>query len=272
MPKTITNRVFLTSGVGNSIFQYLYAAHLGSDTTLIRGLNEKNILTKTIGFDIHKFDLRHFPLPVESWNMLDLLALALLKIITIFAGRERATIQLGATKFHFGYFQRFPRITLKSLSMATELLCLNGFATSGQSQDRVLLHVRHGDFDPADRLQIDYYVNALHFLLQEKQVTSVALLGIGAEEILEPLVNIFGDALEMSTIPLGGEMEDVITIAQYKYVVCSNSTFCFWAAMCGHSEFLIVPHQLIDLFDLDEEIGLGSRVQTVTSNSCKTHA
>lgn len=268
MSQTIKSRVFLTSGLGNSIFQYLYAAHLGNDVVLIRGLNEKNILTKAIGFAIHEFDLKHFPLPVESWTTFDLFALAILKIKTLFAGRDQVSTRIGSTKFHFGYFQRFPKITSKSLALATDLLYLNGFATSKESHDRVLLHIRHGDFDSAERLPIGYYVNALHLLLKQNQIRSVVLLGMGAEETLKPLVNIFGDALEVSTIPMDSEINDLMTIARSKYVVCSNSTFCFWAATCGNSELLIIPKQLIDLFDLDVEIALNSRIRSVSSDQC----
>jgi len=237
----LTDRVFLTSGLGNSLFQYVFAKSLGPKTVLVTGLNQRNWITKLIQFDIHDFDLEKFDLPVDQWSPLDVIALAFLKLKTFTGNKNHACLRIYKTKYHFGYFQKDSPPDLKSIKDVQNLLRTNGFLPSKNPEPRCVIHVRHGDFSEADRLSLKYYERAMAIVIDEVIKIDFKIIGFGADVIYHHLKTCFGGAINLEIVPMNTEVLDFEYIANSSLAISSNSTFCFWAAMCGEPQIIIMP-------------------------------
>jgi hypothetical protein len=240
------NKLFLTSGVGNSLFQYLFARSLRTPATLINGLNQKNCITKLIGFDIHDFDIKNFDIPTEQWGLAEVIALFFLKIKTLREQKDHVSVKFFNTRYHFGYFQTCPTITDRSISDVNEVLRLNGFSISTKPKTRCVIHVRHGDFSPSERLGFDYYERAITSIRGLKHEIAFKILGFGADVLGDHLKARFGKKIDVELIPMRTEILDFEYIANSSVAISSNSTFCIWATLCGHPQTIVVPVNLAE--------------------------
>ncbi|WGP00378.1 hypothetical protein QFX18_09995 [Saccharophagus degradans] len=245
--------IFLCGGVGNNLFQLALGKHLerkyGVIVTYNTFLTQKNFVTqRLLGWTIHSKGLSDTFFGSEKVedriSILGFLCLLLNFVRGRIFGDKYLVYSEEQDKalpqYLFGYWQVGPHLNVE----VVELLAakITHAVVSENSLGGVLMHVRRGDFGPGRRLGHEYYGRALDSL----GVSSGMSVKIIAEnyEAARDLIDTLGDRFVMSADDASNMQEDFISMLNSDVLICSNSTFCYWAGVLGRAKLLICPDHI----------------------------
>ena len=237
-------RVFLTPGLGNTLFQLAYAERNFdvSSTTFLHTIYNNSLLSRILGRSSHREFINFSDRKVEFTKFSDLLALAYLSIKKKLTKHENVTVRFAKTEWHFGYFQtkldyslEDEKKYLKNMISIKNNKNIEDFYTDDYRQlsiknDRLcIIHVREGDFPSSHKIHRKYYLEIIKKI--SKKIDEYIIVGLGASEILQYLKD---NGIEnVSLLNASNEEFDFNTIFHCKNIIVSNSTFCFWAVYFG---------------------------------------
>lgn len=238
-------KIYLAGGFGNNLFQICYGTYLeeqGYSVSYNSYLTQRNILTKILGWSIHNYNTTKEILSSDSvedkLNILDLVYL--LKRISAkkLLNSNFLVIPKRNPKRYFGYCNIGPHLNSHTISKVKERI-ENTFSPKTTPVKECAVHLRLGDFDDNHRLTMDYYVNAIMSLDKSIPVRIVT----DDKTVLDKILSLIKDR-DISLVESQSVLEDFLAIYESEYVIMSNSTFCYWAAVLGLSSRVIHPSRI----------------------------
>lgn len=135
----------------------------------------------------------------------------------------------------FGYWQKGDHLNIAVYERLKEKL--KDIIENVKCVDNVV-HVRRGDFLQENMLSREYY----------SKVADCASLPVAHYYFIsknkEDEVVLDGFKYKHSYVSSDGVIKDFSLIWSANTVICSNSTFCYWAAALGESKNVVVPSHL----------------------------
>lgn len=229
------NKVFLTSGSGNALFQISHFNDY-SDVEFIPLLDRKNWVTNIIRWSIHKSIIQN--VNYSRVTFLDFIALLLLflKFKLIRGRNDFANIELGGIKYHFGYYQFQHKINHQRNSKLTKKYVP---ITDVMSHSKCVIHIRNGDFAKKNYLDVNFYITAIK-LMNRRGIFDFELIGFDHQNMANALIKECPNS--RMHVSEGTELEDFCRLFNATNIISSNSTFCIWASIYGASEVVVAPH------------------------------
>lgn len=269
--------VLLDGGLGNNLFQLRYAWGLKSEHP------SKDVLLLA---------LRQMPMAEKNFikNAADELDVIFTddvsvanKIINSIAHFKRMLSEkklfthkrnkFAITKFrncrvHCGYWQSVPLIPTNENRFDDVLSKL----LEDGSRATPILHIRGGDYHTTrnaaiyNNLGAEYYLKALEEIKRTNSTQDYKVVSNDPSYVRHLLSASMAD---FTFIQGGGALEDFAEISRHKIIVCSNSTFCWWAARLGiykgQTDMIITPHHWLN-------VGYRHRSHPKYSESSKKHS
>jgi hypothetical protein len=134
---------------------------------------------------------------------------------------------LSSNNWDVGYFQSIRHVSLASINKVSMGLANMLNIIQFPANDRIAFHIRGGDFSVSDRVTSDDVKSAIEATFSDSSRIFVATNDVRfSSEIFQSL----GVDFEISTLSPRG---DFVAIATAKSVFVSNSSFAFWAGLCG---------------------------------------
>ena len=244
-------KIFLKGGVGNNLFQLaqgVYLSDMGYDVSYNLALTRRNALTRLLGWSAHPDDARSVAFAGEALE----------------DGLSSADLAFLLGEFAASRILRRPVPTLSALDGKSDVRIARYYAAGEFMTERVIrrmrriirdrlaaveyyadaprlpaiVHYRAGDMPPHKRLAFGFYRRSIekiahlhdeiHWITNDERSLASAL-GQSAGGVRHR-------AARSNTAT-----EDFILLMRAGSIVCSNSTFCYWAAILGDSERLIFP-------------------------------
>jgi hypothetical protein len=242
--------VGISGGLGNQLFQLCAAIRLqkkGFQVELDPIYNDLNQIRKTQIIDLSTgFGIKEKTRGVGFRSLLRIKLLAKIYLrylhrITTYEIDNFSTPELivhNGTKRIFGYWQhaKVAEEIGTSLSRLIRQTEINGIA----------IHVRRGDYLNSQHyihgaLSGDYYTKAIN-LLTEKYGTQKIMIFTDSPEILlrESWLHSFNKNDVKFSVAVD-PWETLTEMANYSFLICSNSTFSWWAAFLGNQKEVILP-------------------------------
>lgn len=238
-------KVLLMGGLGNQLFQIARAIELRDRSFYVQlvYIGEKlDWLYRLGGHTKH-----------DSWLDVDVLAdslglkyrsISLLELLYLglkFIGRKLGLMNafdevleskldaksLSLNSWDVGYFQSIRHVSVASVNKVSLVLARILKITESPANDIVAFHIRGGDFSVSDRVTVDDVQSAVKATYSGSSRIFVATNDVRfSSEIFQSL----GVDFEISML---SPRDDFVAIATAKSVFVSNSSFGFWAALCG---------------------------------------
>lgn len=250
------NIVLLDGGFGNQLFQVSYALYLSDVSKIPTAVNySAQQKLQVHGIDGLEDIIRKLGLTVHSENGAKMRRLARLAVLR----RSLATRKLfaplnvlnggaswGATQVYSGYWQEFTALRPYYSQVANA--CRDVFEiTPG---DRATIHARFGDYTKGKNAEIyaqtgeDYYLKALKSQAEQSDRAAYEVITNDPDAAKSLFLSQrFSDF--SFTFKRGTLISDFADLAQSSALIGSNSTFCWWAALCaahgGNLKNLTVP-------------------------------
>ncbi len=242
--------IVLIGGVGNNFYQMALGEYLKGNGAIVRyhlGLTKRNSLTEFLGWSIHGSELRNLVLEgedvTEKWDpvLLGILIwMFLVKLVTRSSMMEFDKEKLKASRWGervlLGYWQYGIHLNGQVYEKLRErILKIDGYKIA---RYRLVAHCRRGDFQPFERITNDYYFAS--FSRTKSYGRAIWLSD-------EPWVAKEFNRIEKFLVECPNNpsvISDFLTIFFADVVICSNSTFCYWAAVLGEASSLFVPARL----------------------------
>ena len=248
-------KLFLMGGLGNNLFQIAAGEELKNSGIKVEynfALMNENIFTKFIGFTIHDSKIQRKILenqPIsEKFELLDLFAISI-----IFLKKKFFRYNIQSFDFHkifnlfniksylVGYWQDGPHLNDKNFNILKKKLLASLCITKEDVESykdlygsKTIIHFRGGDFNKCARVNDKYYIKAIKKLKPSK----LFILTIDKDAAIE----IFGKDAEYIS---SGKIElDIMILMSCKKLISSNSTFCYWCALLGDSDEIVLPKKL----------------------------
>ena len=141
----------------------------------------------------------------------------------------------------FGYWQ--------TISSAEKIFQYLNNLVQGEIKKEIALHVRRGDYllpqhSMHGALDGSYYMKAVQAAIAEGGQRNIVIFTdslkiVQAEEWCKSLSLVFNVTFSELTSP----WETMLEMARYSTIICSNSTFSWWAAYIGLAKNVILPDQ-----------------------------
>ena len=254
-------KIFLKGGVGNNLFQLaqgVYLSDMGYDVSYNLALTRRNALTRLLGWSAHPDDARTVVFAGE----------------TLDDGLSSADLAFLLSEFAASRILRRPVPVLSALDGKRDVRIARYYAAGEFMTERVIrrmrrivrdrlaaveyyasaprlsavVHYRAGDMPPRKRLSFGFYRRSIeriaplhdeiHWITNDERALT-ANLGNPADGVLHRV------ARSQTAI------EDFILLMRAGSIICSNSTFCYWAAILGDSERLILPEMARENVPMD---------------------
>lgn len=271
--------VFITNGLGNSLFQLSFVEYLEQlNLTPVYPnyfLAKKNFLSNFFNF-LNKFHL------FSEWNFskdplnndlfiskLDFFSFLALSIIFIKSRFNKKKLinsgfqyEIFKNHYYYGYRQSpddylssklMRNVCKKYISFGGELV--NLISTSTQE---CVIHIRHGDFSNSENniLELDFYKNSMYRISKFAKnmfFKRITIIGIAEKIFVEKLISFLQELgykpkniLDLTN--LTSIKEDFMKIWFSKYLINSNSTFSYWASW-GTPKYIITPLETKKLYN-----------------------
>jgi len=240
--------LFLMGGTGNQLFQIAKAIQLkeyGYSVEISRILCEKNFFTRLLKWTIHdkwleeKF-FHEMGFKTKKTSVVELIKLAILFLLRMLnksqsPGFDTNEPFLGVITGYFQSAKNYPKIQSRILVNA-----LNGYLNINyNTSPYVAIHIRGGDFAYENR--INYQKILDEFISPDGLSRYIVTNDANYVKELSP-------ALSNWNFHEGKDAEDdFIFLAASAMLLASNSTFCFWAALCN-------PHRTLTKFPEDTSL------------------
>jgi hypothetical protein len=242
--KSIVLRI--SGGIGNQIFQYAYALALANKSGGF-------VQLKILSFYQNQFLFRgsRYSAPREL-RLIDLLGRQIqadvcsdrADFITDKLLRYRffrnefvrlLYLRLTGSLILDGYFQSQEEFLL-SKSMLTELrnMYREQNKKSNSLPARCAIHVRAGDLlnQPWNQLcGKDYYRAAINYIKSNFDIVQFDIISESAQYANSLMPQI--DGVTINVLPACDDVGEFVSLANYPYIICANSTFSWWAAVLG---------------------------------------
>ncbi len=167
-------------------------------------------------------------LRVSELSLVDLFNLSIIFIVRrlgyeSYFDLDTSSSNLGRTSLDVGYFQDVSKNSVESLNVVAE--ALNVLLRRKELCFRAVVHVRAGDFDLSDVISPEMY----NVVSDDSDVYVVCY-------DTDYIESQFRKSVDFKFTLVSNEPEsDFIFIRDSHTIVASNSTFCFWAALCSNS-------------------------------------
>ncbi|WP_263079921.1 alpha-1,2-fucosyltransferase [Endozoicomonas sp. Mp262] len=252
--KKKTKNVFLCGGFGNNLFQIAlgyYFEKKGYNVIYNTFFIEKGLIVKLLGWKIHdssytkKFLSQRKSAVKKNIGFCDFLFLVFAFAKKRISGNNfmvfKDCLYSENKKRYFGYWQKGDHLShavLDDLSKSIKIIFKKQCGLQGEKKfpDSVI-HLRRGDFNKNRVLDISYYKRAIgvvgdckYLLISGENIYGCFVSKELGVEIIENKESSFEN--------------DFCCMLNAKVLICSNSTFCFWAAQLGHAEIIIYPDKL----------------------------
>ena len=257
--------VGISGGLGNQLFQLAAAIHLqnqgytvavdslyndidGVRTTEIKGLAKD--------LKINYVERSTLLIKVMRKQPIRKIYIALLRKKTIFEKENFGipTIPTSSKKNRiFGYWQ--------TISLAGEIKKNLSQLIVDKSRDEVALHVRRGDYLSAQHylhgaLSGDYYLSALKKVREKHGLKRIVIFTDSPEIVKNEDWYLLLDKDKVRFSDSIKPWETIIEMAHFSSIVCSNSTFSWWAAFIGEKKTIIMPSNWFRDIPLPEALRL----------------
>lgn len=246
-------KIFLKGGIGNNLFQFAQGvclSDMGYEVSYNLALTRRNPLTRLLGWSVHPDDMRTAAFAGET------LEEALSPADLAFLLREFAASKL----------LRRPVPALSALDGKSDVRIARYYAAGDFMTERVIrrmrriirdrlaavqfyadaprlsavVHYRAGDMPPHKRLAFGFYRRSIEKIAHVHDEIHWAT---NDERGLMRTLGESAGGVRHRVAPAASATEDFILLMRAKTVICSNSTFCYWAAILGDSERLILPER-----------------------------
>ena len=230
------HKIFLMGGLGNQLYQYNFGCYLesrGFKVVYSTLLLKKNFITKILSWTIHDFVLEKLlnkNISIDN-NFFDFIYILFSKInffnsLTSFYGVSK--VPVNPSKYIFGYFQN--KDFLKKIHF--EIPNVN------KKNKIVTVHMRLGD-SPSIKQDLLFQTNTIENLQTNEVIVVTNDIFLAKSYMLEKFDNIICSFYSEDVV------SDFIFLSTSETVICSNSTFSWWA--CKISNFqknVFIPQSL----------------------------
>lgn len=245
-------KIFLAGGFGNNLFQICLGEYLKSKGEVVvynTTLTKKNWLTKKLRWSTHNDELTQAVindcLVEDVIGLMDFLFLVREYLKSRFFGIKNYIYNEEKTNTHegckrlWGYYAIGNHLNYNNLELFEKVVKTKLSEFPRQINERFcVIHVRKGDFKDDVLLNIEYYRNALCHVdgsLPKVLVTDSYKIKDQFEKELGCKLKIIGD---------GSVYDDFLILASASVIICSNSTFCYWASVIGDAEIIVHPDSI----------------------------
>jgi hypothetical protein len=244
----------ITGGLGNQIFQYLYAMSIANETegklfVHTSFMNDFSIFRAGLRtsakrkFSLHKLPFFDYEVTnvVSEKNFLTSMVFGQLRIFK-FNYLRNLIFRFSNNLYLDGYFMtanEYLKISVLEGSICTTLqnnITSRGFGVCG-------IHLRAGDLLQQDhpKCSVNYFENSIKYFIENYQVNDFEIITENIEH-----AKLFFDELKnkynILFVDTGSEIDDFRRLASYDYLIASNSTFSWWAGALGYSKkFICTP-------------------------------
>jgi len=242
--------VGISGGLGNQLFQlaaaiYLqnqgYAVAVDSVYNDLNGVRTNEVKGLAKDLKINYVERSALLIKVMKKRPIRKIYIAMLRTKTIFESESFGTPIIptsGKKNRIFGYWQ--------TISLAGEIKNNLSQLIKDQSRDEVALHVRRGDYLSSQHqlhgaLSGEYYLSALK-KVREKHGSKRIVIFTDSPEIVKK--EDWYRLLDKDKVRFSDSIrpwETIIEMAHFSSIVCSNSTFSWWAAFIGEKKTIIMP-------------------------------
>ncbi len=232
-------------GLGNLLFPlsraYIYSLKYKSEIlppiwpslkpgAFIRGEKEKRGYT-----DIFKsFFLKRTILQVKNIFNKSLTENQFLENIAAYSQNKDITVKVEGLRGYFkdleGYHNELLHYILETASPT-----INKTYTQF-NENNIGIHIRLGDYNEENKTPIDWYVNTIKILQEDKkyQNTSFIIFSDGKDEELRAIL----DIPNCKRVDKPNALSDILCLSKCQIIIGSNSTFSAWAAFLGRKPFI----------------------------------
>lgn len=245
-------KIFLKGGVGNNLFQLaqgVYLSDMGYDVSYNLALTRRNPLTRLLGWSVHPDDMRSAAFAGESVE--DALSPAdLAFLLAEFAAirlRRRAEPRYptdGNRDIRVASYTVTGEFMTERTIRRMRQIIRERLASIKPREDAprpsAVVHYRAGDMPPHKRLRFGFYRRAIERIAPlHDEIHWTTNDGRGLMETLGESTG----GVRHRVAESASATQDFILMMRAKTLVCSNSTFCYWAAILGDAERLIFPER-----------------------------
>lgn len=247
--------VFLLGGFGNNLFQillFLYLSQGRCDAKLNTFFVSSNIVTRFLNWDRHSQALTTRVLTLLPEDRVEnrfsfLAALSLVSYVfrrIFFPKSLRSFIAGGRSSpcFLLGYYQEGSHLNKDLIDQFTPIVAKAFCDIEPSFAPDVVVHIRRGDFLKLENVSLEDQLNAAS-LLSEGSGTLVIVTDDekGVREELKSFE--LPKELSLSFESVSAE-KDFALLLSARAIVCSPSSFCYWAFTLGRSNIGYVPKKL----------------------------
>lgn len=241
--KNMKKTIYLMGGLGNNLFQlhlYLFLESKGHKVVLNTTFLNKNIFTKILGWHIHeKTFLRLFPnINYEhNSNPITITFFLISKIMNlglfgyIYDRNIYDYSEINKFNYFAGYWQKPENLCLEIIRKIR-----NNLKISKKENNNVSIHFRGGDFEDNSRLDKEYYTKAISKFPQN----TMFKVFTNDKEYFSKIVSEI-DNLNLQYSESESVEDDFIGLLNSDNIICSNSTFCLWAAFLSKADRIYMP-------------------------------
>ena len=245
-------KIFLKGGVGNNLFQLaqgVYLSDMGYDVSYNLALTRRNALTRLLGWSVHPDDMRaaafagetveDAPSPADLAFLLGEFAAVRLRrrAEPRYALESKKDMRIASYTVTGEFMTE--RTIRRMRQIIRERLAAVDCGASAPPLSAVV-HYRAGDMPPHKRLRFGFYRRAIERIAPLHDEIH------WATNDEDNLLKTLGDSpvgVRHIIAPSASATRDFILMMRAKTLVCSNSTFCYWAAILGDAERLILPER-----------------------------
>lgn len=254
-------KIFLKGGVGNNLFQLaqgVYLSDMGYDVSYNFALTRRNALTRMLGWSVHPDDARAVFFAGE----------------TLDDGLSSADLAFLLSEFAATRLLRRPVPDLSALDGRRDVRIANYYAAGEFMTERAIrrmrgivrgrlaaverradaprlpavVHYRAGDMPPHKRLTFGYYRRAIERIAPlHDEIHWIT----NDERSLKRNLGQTAAGVRHRMRRSSAAIEDFILLTRAESIICSNSTFCYWAAILGDAERLILPEMARENVPMD---------------------
>ena len=247
-------KIFLKGGVGNNLFQLaqgVWLSDMGYGVSYNFALTRRNPLTRLLGWSVHSDDMRSAAFAGESvedaLSPADL-AFLLGEFVAIRLRRraepryalegKRRDIRIASYTVTGEFMTE--RTIRRMRKIIRERLASVDCQADAAPRLSAVVHYRAGDMPPHKRLRFGFYRRAIERIAPLHDEIHWATND--ERGLMETLGDSAGGVRHL-VAPSASATQDFMLMMRAKTLVCSNSTFCYWAAILGDAERVIFPER-----------------------------
>lgn len=248
--------IFLLGGFGNNMFQIALFFELMNRNNMRYHINtyflQSNFITRCMGWDRHSDEMtrkvlshidRDFIDDKFRWRVITaLISYVFLKLVWPDRLRKWSTSSNAVLTGFLGYYQNGEHLNTETYKKLSALV-QNSFGNCILSTDTVgAIHARRGDFAGLENISFERQIQLLSDLIEGEG--RVLIISDDSVAMRAELVDqVAYSSFDISVVS-GAPETDFGMLLQTPAIICSPSSFCYWAFVLGKAEFGAVPRRL----------------------------